>query len=241
MSASQFTITTSWDDGHVLDARVADLLDRYGLKGTFYIAREYLPERLSDSQLRDLSARHEIGAHTLTHPVLTDIPLAQAREEIAGSRAWLQDVIGQEVRAFCYPRGYSNPALQTLTQESGYSMARGVSPYQFTPGSRYDVATTIHIYPFPFRPTPYLKDRVEPIRRALPYVRRLGISPLALGSWRALAMALLERAAVVGGVWHLWGHSWEVEKFGMWDELEAVLIAASRYKNARHVVNSELV
>ncbi len=30
-------ITTSWDDGHPLDFRVAELLSKYGLRGTFYI------------------------------------------------------------------------------------------------------------------------------------------------------------------------------------------------------------
>jgi hypothetical protein len=28
-------ITTSWDDGHPLDLRVAELLAKYGLKDTF--------------------------------------------------------------------------------------------------------------------------------------------------------------------------------------------------------------
>ena len=30
-------ITTSWDDGHPLDLRVAELLAKYGLQGTFYV------------------------------------------------------------------------------------------------------------------------------------------------------------------------------------------------------------
>ena len=66
-------ITTSWDDGHVLDLRIATMLDRYNIKGTFYIAREYVDKRMTDEQLRDLSQRHELGAHTLNHPTLTEI------------------------------------------------------------------------------------------------------------------------------------------------------------------------
>ena len=30
-------ITTSWDDGHPLDLRVAELLSEYHLQGTFYV------------------------------------------------------------------------------------------------------------------------------------------------------------------------------------------------------------
>ena len=32
-------LTTSWDDGDALDARLADLLARYGVPGTFYVPR----------------------------------------------------------------------------------------------------------------------------------------------------------------------------------------------------------
>src|SRR4051794_21779274 len=32
-------ITTSWDDGHPLDIRIAELLAKYDLPGTFYIPR----------------------------------------------------------------------------------------------------------------------------------------------------------------------------------------------------------
>ncbi len=92
MSTHPFTITTSWDDGHRLDQRVADLLDRHGLRGTFYIARDFLPERMTDAEIRGLGARHEIGAHTLTHPVLTEISLEQAQQEISGSKSWLEDL-----------------------------------------------------------------------------------------------------------------------------------------------------
>ena len=35
----QTYITTSWDDGHPLDLRVAELLTKYGLHGTFYIPK----------------------------------------------------------------------------------------------------------------------------------------------------------------------------------------------------------
>jgi peptidoglycan-N-acetylglucosamine deacetylase len=244
MSNPTFTITTSWDDGHSLDLRLADLLDRYGQKGTFYIARDYLPERLTEPQIRELSARHEIGAHTLTHPVLTDISPERAREEIAGSRTWLMDALGADVTSFCYPKGYANPALQTLVRESGYRAARGVEAYQLSPGNPYLMATTVHVYPFPLRPVKglrHMRARLLPLTRALPHLRPLELSPLALRSWRSLALALLERAAACGGVYHVWGHSWEVEQYGMWDDLEAVLKAARAYPNARRVTNSELV
>ena len=33
-------VTTSWDDGHSLDMKLYNLLEEYGLKGTFYITTD---------------------------------------------------------------------------------------------------------------------------------------------------------------------------------------------------------
>ena len=35
----QIIVTTSWDDGHPLDFKIASLLEEYNLKGTFYIPK----------------------------------------------------------------------------------------------------------------------------------------------------------------------------------------------------------
>ena len=173
----ELILTTSWDDGHPLDLRTAELLGRYNLRGTFYVARDYLPERLSAAQMIEVGQQHEIGAHTLTHPVLTQIPLEAARREISGSREWLQDITGKPVSAFCYPKGRSNPELQATVREAGYRVARGVEGYRLNPGDNpYDLATTIHVYPFPLRPIAGLRGiraRIEPFTRAFPQTRQL--------------------------------------------------------------------
>jgi peptidoglycan/xylan/chitin deacetylase (PgdA/CDA1 family) len=47
----------------------------------------------------------EIGAHTVTHRLLSKLDAGSARAEIADSRARLRDIIGSEVRVFAYPNG----------------------------------------------------------------------------------------------------------------------------------------
>ena len=86
-------VTTSWDDGHSLDMRLADVLDKYGIRGTFYVAKSYMNSRLTDSEIVELSERHEVGAHTLTHPALPKIPIQEAAKEIRGSKLWLEDLL----------------------------------------------------------------------------------------------------------------------------------------------------
>lgn len=242
------TITTSWDDGHVLDLRVAELLDRYHLTGTFYIARDFLPERMSQHQLRELAQRHELGAHTLTHPVLTDVSLEQARDEIHGSKHWLQDVLGQEVTAFCYPKGAHNPDLQRIVAGAGYRMARTVEKFSLTTGTNpYAVPTTLQIYPYPLRPLPQInvlrgwRTRLTPMLDALPTIRTYRLSPKTLFNWQALADSLLRVASQRNGIWHLWGHSWEIERYEMWQELDNIFHTVAALQDIEVATNTQLV
>jgi peptidoglycan-N-acetylglucosamine deacetylase len=237
-------ITTSWDDGHVLDIKLADMLDRHGLTGTFYIARQYLDERMTDTQLRDLSQRHELGAHTLNHPTLTEIDDNTAHEEIIGSKAWLEDIISKPVTSFCYPKGMFTVTHRDMVQEAGFTVARTVAPYKFSAeGDPFQMPTTVHIYPFPLRPIKGLRGirtRLQPIRKFMPHRSRVNIPLTALTSWTALAKALLDEAQQQNGIWHLWGHSWEIEKFDMWSQLDDILAIASTYP-AQTNTNTEII
>lgn len=61
---------------------------------------------MQHEQLRALSnAGMEIGAHTVTHPILAKLPQDTAREEIARSRDELQHLLGLRVSTFAYPNG----------------------------------------------------------------------------------------------------------------------------------------
>jgi peptidoglycan/xylan/chitin deacetylase (PgdA/CDA1 family) len=241
-----FLISTSWDDGHALDMRLAELLDRYELRGTFYVARHYLRPCLSEAQLRDIAQRHEIGAHTLTHPTLTEIPLEQAREEIRGSKAWLEDVLGQPVRCFCYPRGALNVALQAEVVEAGYEGARGVIGYQVQAGPRYAMTTSLQVYPLPLRPLPSIapwrgwRARLVPLGQALQAQRQHSLPLASLRAWLPWANAWLDYAQAQGGVFHLWGHSWEIDQYGQWTDLE-VLLRRLQTSGGQAVVNYDLL
>jgi peptidoglycan/xylan/chitin deacetylase (PgdA/CDA1 family) len=83
------------------------------------------PDALMDAaEVRDwLSAGQEIGAHTLTHPSLTTIPEAQAREEISSSKKKLEDLFGVPVRHFCYPYGKWSRRVRDLVEGAGYATA----------------------------------------------------------------------------------------------------------------------
>ena len=60
----QSFMTTSWDDAHPLDLRIAEMLARHNLSGTFYAPRSAETEVMPLADLRELSRGFEIGAHT---------------------------------------------------------------------------------------------------------------------------------------------------------------------------------
>lgn len=65
----------------------------------------------------------EIGSHSLTHPYLSKIDPKQAWEEIYTSKAILEDKLGSEITAFCYPYGDYDERIRDLVQKAGYKLA----------------------------------------------------------------------------------------------------------------------
>jgi peptidoglycan/xylan/chitin deacetylase (PgdA/CDA1 family) len=85
---------------------------------------ESLEPLMDAAQVKDwLAAGNAIGSHTLTHPFLTKIDGAKAREEIFASRKKLEDLFGVQVRHFCYPYGDWSPRVRELVREAGYETA----------------------------------------------------------------------------------------------------------------------
>jgi peptidoglycan/xylan/chitin deacetylase (PgdA/CDA1 family) len=101
---------------------VSDLL---GGVNEWDTAHGEVPDRLMDEmQVREwMAAGHEIGAHTKTHPRLSRIPPAQAREEISGSKKSLEDRFGIPIRHFCYPYGDYSLQVRDMVEEAGYETA----------------------------------------------------------------------------------------------------------------------
>ena len=82
---------------------------------------------LNAEEVRSLvAAGMGVGAHTLTHPLLSQLPPEAAWAEIAESRARLQQVIGQPVWALAYPFGDAASATgreREMAERAGFSCA----------------------------------------------------------------------------------------------------------------------
>jgi peptidoglycan/xylan/chitin deacetylase (PgdA/CDA1 family) len=101
---------------------------------------EVLSPLMDAAQIKDwMAAGHQIGSHTLTHPYLTRLAPAPAREEITASKKKLEDCFGVAVKHFCYPYGDWNEQTRDLVLEAGYHTACttrfGVNTSETPPGA----------------------------------------------------------------------------------------------------------
>jgi peptidoglycan/xylan/chitin deacetylase (PgdA/CDA1 family) len=82
---------------------------------------------MTSDDLRQLAlAGMTVGAHSVSHPLLSQMPLALARSEILESREKLESALLERIWAFAYPFGDSQsvtPEVLALPGQLGYSAA----------------------------------------------------------------------------------------------------------------------
>ena len=69
----------------------------------------------------------ELGAHTISHPILTSLDDSSAYAEIAGGKQQLEQIISKPVRLFAYPNGKAGMDFDmrhvAMAKEAGYTAA----------------------------------------------------------------------------------------------------------------------
>ena len=66
----------------------------------------------------------EVGAHTVTHPALSALPVALQRDEIERSKTQLEEILlGRRVSSFAYPHGSFSAETVSLVREAGFDCA----------------------------------------------------------------------------------------------------------------------
>jgi peptidoglycan/xylan/chitin deacetylase (PgdA/CDA1 family) len=240
MSAQELIITTSWDDGHPMDFRLAELLTKYNIRGTLYVPRRSQRPTINESSIRKLSQDFEIGAHTMNHISLITIPPERARPEIMDSKLWIESVTGQECKMFCFPGGKFSSVHVDAVREAGFLGARTTeflsTSFPRPTSGVLEMPTTIQARQH--RPQAYLRNTVK--RAALKNLWTYVSKGWSL-DWPDLAAALIRESKTHGGVFHLWGHSWEIDDQSQWSRLEDVLSFLSQFADqAVFMTNSEV-
>lgn len=202
-------VTFSFDDGVTQDIRLIEILNRYGLKGTFNINSELLGkpgelerngktvrhDKVRACDLREIYETHEIAAHTLTHPNLTKLCADEIIRQVEEDRKNLSRLCGYEVVGMAYPCGGVNNderVAEIIKNNTGIKYARTI--------------TSTHVFEgqdnlFRFNPSVYyIEENLEDIVDAF------------------LALEAEEPQLL-----YIWGHSYEMDAgYITWEKFEEI-------------------
>ena len=234
-------LSLSIDDGHPLDMRMAELLARHGVPGSFHV-----PVRNSEGQavlsraaLRELSQNFEIGSHTLDHRFLAHLDLHEALRQITEGKRVLQDLLGKVVQGFCYPGGKYRALHCRMVEAAGFRYARTTRNLHLNVGhDPMEIPTTLQFYPH---------SRAVLMRNFLSqgqWRERRGVLDLLLREphWLDRLRRLFAWVVRHGGVFHLWCHSLDIERLGLWQALDRFLAEAVEWiPPERRLTNLQLV
>ena len=133
-------LTFSYDDGVQTDKRLIEILDRYGMKGTFNVSSALLDEHkgwnewqrgirvtyVDAAEAPQVYAGHEIAVHTAHHFDLTKLSDDELKTEIAGDKAALETLFGREIVGMAYPYGAYNKTVAAVCEQAGIRYSRTI-------------------------------------------------------------------------------------------------------------------
>jgi peptidoglycan/xylan/chitin deacetylase (PgdA/CDA1 family) len=136
-------VALTFDDGYAdFREHAMPLLERYGMTATVYVVTGRLgrtnewdadapqvPLMTAVDARAAVAAGHEVGSHGHTHLRLTEAGPDQLDEEVAGSRAVLEDVLQRPVRGFCFPYGSHDDDAVAAVEKAGYDYACATGTY----------------------------------------------------------------------------------------------------------------
>jgi peptidoglycan/xylan/chitin deacetylase (PgdA/CDA1 family) len=230
----------SVDDGHPSDIKVAELLSKHGLQATFFIPIKNREGRevLAPPQIREIGQKFEIGSHTYDHCYLNSVDLAEAQYQVSKGKHQLEAMLGKQVTGFCYPGGKYGPNHVAMVQATGFRYARTTMNLCFEAGQQaFEMPTTYQFYPHPRNV--YLRN----FAKAGNWSRRHEGLRLALlhSNWIERLYALFDHACEHDSVFHLWGHTKDIEELNAWQELDRFLAhVASRTAPQDRITNEQL-
>jgi peptidoglycan/xylan/chitin deacetylase (PgdA/CDA1 family) len=207
-------LTLSYDDGRNADRRLVQLMNDYGIKGTFHLNSGLFgaKDRVSREDIAELFRGHEISAHTVTHPTIARCPKEQLVHEIMEDRMELESIAGYTVRGMSYPNGSFNKAIKEILPMLGieYSRVTESTGGFGMPDDWHEWKPTCHHY----------RNR---------NLLQLTESFLAANKSQYLYMM------------YVWGHSYEFDNDNNWELIETFCARAGRRDDIWYATNIEIV
>lgn len=219
-------VTFSYDDGVPQDKRLAETLDRYGMKATFnFTARGdvYTPEMIREYFL---SKGHEIAVHGAFHRANGNLRPIEGIRDVLDCRLYLEEKCGPMVRGMAYPdSGITQMGNFTTYENIKHYLTDLDIVYARTLGNDNDsfmLPTDFHAWlPTAHHNNPRLFEYIEKFLA-------LDISTKAYHARR------------VPRLFYLWGHSYEFDRDNNWERLEDICRAFSQSDELWYATNMEI-
>jgi peptidoglycan/xylan/chitin deacetylase (PgdA/CDA1 family) len=221
-------VTFSYDDGVTQDKRLIDIFNRYKLKATFNINSELLGLdgclnfngksvshiKNNKSQVAEIYNGHEVAAHTLTHPNLTQTDENEIIRQVEEDRRNLEAHMGYEVVGMAYPCGGVNNneyVADVIKNHTQIKYARTI-----TSNYKFDIQKNL----YRFDPT---------------------VSHLEWDIMFSLADTFINLQADKPQIFYIWGHSYEFDIHNTWDKFEEFCRLLSGRKDIFYGTNREVL
>jgi peptidoglycan/xylan/chitin deacetylase (PgdA/CDA1 family) len=126
MPASSLTAKITFDDGNRTQFQSAvPLLAEFEVKATFFVTAGWTGVNKGSMDARELyeisNAGHTVGAHGLSHKLLTHCSDEELRQELSVSKDKLEQAIGKQVSTISMPGGRYNRRVLEACAASGYT------------------------------------------------------------------------------------------------------------------------
>lgn len=221
-------ITFSYDDGVTQDIRFVDILNKYGLKGTFNLNSGYLGQgfnadfgkkvvsyfRVPQEDVAKIYAGHEVAVHTVGHPNLTTLSEQEIIEQVEKDREKLEQLVGYDIVGMAYPCGGTNNndfVAEVIKSRTKIKYARTI-----TENYSFDLQGNL----YRFNPT----------------VFHLNFEKLY-----QLAEEFLAADYTEPKIFYIWGHSYEFDFDNTWDQFEEFCKFISGKKDIFYGTNKEVL
>lgn len=130
---------------------------------------------------------------------------------------------------FCYPKGKYDQRIKEIVKKNGFLGARTCNGGNFEfSKDPYKWGVTLHA------------SNGSPIMTLKIYIKTR-ISIKSIIDWELRAKLLFDLFLRRGGIYHIWGHSWEIERNNGWPKLERVLQYISNRDYIKYYTNGEIL
>lgn len=125
-------LTFSYDDGQKFDARLVEIFNAHGMKGTFHLNSGRLgikrgkDDYVEPEDVKSIYAGHEVACHGVEHRNLPTLTKTQAFMEIGEDRKTLEKLTGGLVQGMSYAYGNYSEETKQIARMLGIKYSRTV-------------------------------------------------------------------------------------------------------------------